>query len=144
MHLVESQSTYRLRQYELSDISDSSARSGNIPGVDRFDDYVMIAYLVADQSLKAEEKYIKLIMKLLSTELGSQVFFDRQDERIQGRIKNIARLMAGEKGLERGMIVTINDNMEELGSIKIRTMEDYNKLTNTIQDLKQKKNKGIR
>jgi len=116
------------------DISNKSARSSNFQGVDRFDDFLMIAYLVADKSLKPEEKYIKLIMKLLSTELGSQVFLDRQDEQIQGRIKSIAKRMARDRGLDSGMIVRLNNNMDEIASFSMRSMEDYNKLTQAIQE----------
>ena len=59
-----------------------------------------------------EEKYIRLVLKLLSSELESQVFLDREPEHIQGRIKSIARLMMRERGLDAGMVVTIKEDTE--------------------------------
>tara|TARA_Y100000114_G_scaffold54510_1_gene49838 strand:- start:538 stop:1032 length:495 start_codon:yes stop_codon:yes gene_type:complete len=116
------------------DISDKSARGSNFQGVDRFDDFLMIAYLVADKSLEPKERYIKLIMKLLSSELGSQVFLDRQDEQIQGRINSIATRMVRDRGLESGMIVRLKDDLKDIASFSMRSMDDYNKLTQAIQE----------
>ena len=119
------------------DISNNSIRGTNLNGVERFDDFVMIAYLVADKSLNPEEKALKFIMKMLSTEVGSQVFFDNLDEQTQGRIKSMAKTIAGERGLDSEMIVRLKNDLQSIGSFGMRSMDDYNKLTQAIEQARK-------
>ncbi len=115
------------------DVGNKSVVRSNVQGVKRFDDAVMMAYLVADKSLNPKERAQKLVMKLLSTAVGSQIFFDRLDDQQKGRISNIVNVIAREKGLESGMNVMLVKGDQDAGGFQMRSMDDYNQMTQAIQ-----------